>query len=377
MTEFWVSQAKHYCKICKIWVSGHAQNIKRHELTDVHLMKAREQLKEMRKKDAEQEMAVANEIKEIRRMEKAASQHDDSVWFGGQDTTPPEPPQVGPLTVGGDEEEVGERPEVVERKVKRSKVLRAPPLAGDGWELRGDVFDGCPINKQQRICARIATAMGQQRSAVSNPLPPSAATALTEANTVAVGHRTSRHASTAEVDIRSTSISVTAAQNFSSNIVEGSSRAVEVSSRSSGAVEGSSWSSSAVEGSSRADGGRLHDEGRADGKVVGVVTIGEWQEVVDPSQSAFGDVVKGIKEEGGTRSRVELPPSCDGGNLSMAALEMLADTERRPILNATDLKAEAKPVYWDKPSMQSDRGATVAFAKRTKPKLSAKRTTLR
>eukprot|EP00922_Rhytidocystis_sp_ex-Travisia-forbesii_P001389 GHVS01001918.1.p1 GENE.GHVS01001918.1~~GHVS01001918.1.p1 ORF type:complete len:420 (-),score=81.38 GHVS01001918.1:17-1276(-) len=418
MTEFWVSQAKHYCKICKIWVSGHAQNIKRHELTDIHLMKAREQLKQMRKNDMDQEIAAANEIKELRRMEKAAKQSDDSLWFGQSSKAssgdsgptgiqvrdqvgPQVEPHPTPMSESGEDLVIGlggsERSDIVEKKVKKSKVIRAPPLAGDGWELRGDVFDGCPINKQQRICARIAAAMGQRQPSSFPPvplppppsppaaLPPDAAAALAAANAAAVAIREKVGADSAACHSSFTSgnssIVKSRSSSSSSTDVEGSIVSSGIATLETDSTVKSSQNFSrgtsdncstvAGEGTRKPHNGASGSNSRG-----GAKTIGEWHEVVDPRQSAFGDVVKAIREEGDKRATIQLPGCEDGGSLSIVALEMLADTERRPILNATDLKAEAKPVYWDKPSMQSDT-ATVGFAKRTKPKPLAKRSTLR
>jgi hypothetical protein len=38
MTEFWVSNAKHYCKHCKVWMQGDKVSIKNHEVGKRHMV---------------------------------------------------------------------------------------------------------------------------------------------------------------------------------------------------------------------------------------------------------------------------------------------------------------------------------------------------
>eukprot|EP00922_Rhytidocystis_sp_ex-Travisia-forbesii_P001391 GHVS01001920.1.p1 GENE.GHVS01001920.1~~GHVS01001920.1.p1 ORF type:complete len:241 (-),score=48.03 GHVS01001920.1:17-739(-) len=216
-------------------------------------------------------------------------------------------------------------------------------------------------------------------------LPPDAAAALAAANAAAVAIREKVGADSAACHSSFTSgnssIVKSRSSSSSSTDVEGSIVSSGIATLETDSTVKSSQNFSrgtsdncstvAGEGTRKPHNGASGSNSRG-----GAKTIGEWHEVVDPRQSAFGDVVKAIREEGDKRATIQLPGCEDGGSLSIVALEMLADTERRPILNATDLKAEAKPVYWDKPSMQSDT-ATVGFAKRTKPKPLAKRSTLR
>lgn len=49
MTTFWVSQGKHWCKICKLWIQPDKQSILNHEQGKKHKEVEAEWLKETRK----------------------------------------------------------------------------------------------------------------------------------------------------------------------------------------------------------------------------------------------------------------------------------------------------------------------------------------
>eukprot|EP00013_Stygamoeba_regulata_P018596 CAMPEP_0177672564 /NCGR_PEP_ID=MMETSP0447-20121125/25416_1 /TAXON_ID=0 /ORGANISM="Stygamoeba regulata, Strain BSH-02190019" /LENGTH=50 /DNA_ID=CAMNT_0019180255 /DNA_START=15 /DNA_END=164 /DNA_ORIENTATION=- len=36
MTEYWVSSAKHYCKVCNVWMTDNKETIRRHEAAKKH-----------------------------------------------------------------------------------------------------------------------------------------------------------------------------------------------------------------------------------------------------------------------------------------------------------------------------------------------------
>ncbi|KFH03614.1 U1 zinc finger protein [Toxoplasma gondii VAND] len=73
MTERWVSQKKHYCEVCKTWLSGHTMNVKRHEMSERHIMNVRQMFKEMKHREKEREANVRLEQEEIARVEAAAA----------------------------------------------------------------------------------------------------------------------------------------------------------------------------------------------------------------------------------------------------------------------------------------------------------------
>eukprot|EP00396_MALV-II-16_sp_LP-1_P000201 gene201-34_t len=72
MTEFWVSQAKHWCKVCERWVSGHARSIKLHEDSKFHKENAKIKDREMRQRKRDQDQEEASTVAELARMERAA-----------------------------------------------------------------------------------------------------------------------------------------------------------------------------------------------------------------------------------------------------------------------------------------------------------------
>lgn len=75
MTEFWKSQGKHYCKVCKHWLgSSHQRSIDMHEKSKWHKQNVRDAERDMwakKRGDARNEKEMAAELK---RMEDAAKQ---------------------------------------------------------------------------------------------------------------------------------------------------------------------------------------------------------------------------------------------------------------------------------------------------------------
>ncbi|CAD7948360.1 unnamed protein product [Amoebophrya sp. A120] len=73
MTEYWVSTAKHYCKICKIWISGHQRNINTHNKSKWHLENERKMLKEKQEEQREKEKEEKEAKKILAQMERDAN----------------------------------------------------------------------------------------------------------------------------------------------------------------------------------------------------------------------------------------------------------------------------------------------------------------
>ena len=73
MTEFWVSNAKHYCKYCKVWMQGDRVSIRNHESGKRH----QEALLEFKKERSEAKRGAALDERELqkqlREIEKAAA----------------------------------------------------------------------------------------------------------------------------------------------------------------------------------------------------------------------------------------------------------------------------------------------------------------
>mmetsp|Transcript_5939 Transcript_5939/g.17341 ORF Transcript_5939/g.17341 Transcript_5939/m.17341 type:complete len:388 (-) Transcript_5939:112-1275(-) len=73
MTEFWVSQAKHYCKYCKVWMQGDKMSIRKHETGKRHL----EMLDEFKRTKREERMGSVKDDaelrKQLREIERAAA----------------------------------------------------------------------------------------------------------------------------------------------------------------------------------------------------------------------------------------------------------------------------------------------------------------
>ncbi|PHJ24547.1 u1 zinc finger protein [Cystoisospora suis] len=73
MTERWVSQKRHYCEVCRTWLSGHIMNVKRHEMSERHIANMRQMFKDMRNREKERLVSEEFQQKEISRIEAAAA----------------------------------------------------------------------------------------------------------------------------------------------------------------------------------------------------------------------------------------------------------------------------------------------------------------
>ena len=72
MTEYWVSQAKHWCEYCRIFIGGSKQSIAFHENGKKHKEIVAMSLKDMRKRGRERRMEKDDMDKEMAKIERAA-----------------------------------------------------------------------------------------------------------------------------------------------------------------------------------------------------------------------------------------------------------------------------------------------------------------
>jgi len=108
MTEWWVSQAKHWCTVCKVWTGGHASQIRKHKDGRGHQeaeaqflkdSKQREKNKNAEEKDILRQLAqiekdAAAAMAKETRAEAAAGQAAGQGPQGGLGSVPP-PPKGG------------------------------------------------------------------------------------------------------------------------------------------------------------------------------------------------------------------------------------------------------------------------------------------
>eukprot|EP00002_Diphylleia_rotans_P026168 TRINITY_DN5205_c0_g2_i4.p1 TRINITY_DN5205_c0_g2~~TRINITY_DN5205_c0_g2_i4.p1 ORF type:complete len:276 (+),score=68.94 TRINITY_DN5205_c0_g2_i4:51-878(+) len=74
MTEYWVSQAKYFCKHCKVWMSDNKHVRQLHENGSNHKFNVRTSLKEAHRKVRDEETAKRDFEKELKEIEHAALQ---------------------------------------------------------------------------------------------------------------------------------------------------------------------------------------------------------------------------------------------------------------------------------------------------------------
>ncbi|KAK1445056.1 WW domain-binding protein 4 like protein [Babesia gibsoni] len=68
MTDYWVSSKKHYCDVCKCWISGTTLNIKNHESSARHISSLRKKLIDSHRKQVEKQQQDEFEKAELARL---------------------------------------------------------------------------------------------------------------------------------------------------------------------------------------------------------------------------------------------------------------------------------------------------------------------
>ena len=72
MTEFWVSEARHWCEFCRCWTAGNKSSIGFHENGKRHKEAVEQALKDMRKRGRERRVEESDLEKELAKIEKSA-----------------------------------------------------------------------------------------------------------------------------------------------------------------------------------------------------------------------------------------------------------------------------------------------------------------
>mmetsp|Transcript_61908 Transcript_61908/g.110050 ORF Transcript_61908/g.110050 Transcript_61908/m.110050 type:complete len:300 (+) Transcript_61908:3-902(+) len=72
MTEWWVSQKKHFCTYCKVYTGGHLWQIRKHEEGRMHLEKKELYLKNCRQREKDREREEEDVKKQLEAIEEAA-----------------------------------------------------------------------------------------------------------------------------------------------------------------------------------------------------------------------------------------------------------------------------------------------------------------
>jgi len=81
-----VSQAKHWCRACKVWTGGHASQIKKHNDGVKHIENEKAQLIKMKQDEQSKKKEEQDVLKQLAEIERAAQAAMDA-QFGGQAQT--------------------------------------------------------------------------------------------------------------------------------------------------------------------------------------------------------------------------------------------------------------------------------------------------
>jgi len=67
-----VSQARHWCQVCKVWTGGHKSQILKHESGRGHIEQEEKMLKEMRQREKEKKAADKDVLAQLEEIDRAA-----------------------------------------------------------------------------------------------------------------------------------------------------------------------------------------------------------------------------------------------------------------------------------------------------------------
>lgn len=73
MTEWWVSQAKNWCKVCKVWTGGHKSQILKHEGGRMHAENEERMLKDAREREKSRVSEAKDVLSQLAAIEAAAA----------------------------------------------------------------------------------------------------------------------------------------------------------------------------------------------------------------------------------------------------------------------------------------------------------------
>jgi WW domain-binding protein 4 len=87
MSEYWVSQAKHYCKICNVWIADNKPSRQFHENGAKHKEKVETQMRNKRDEKLHGARSEAELRKQLAEIDKAAKEaiQGDRAEAHGQD----------------------------------------------------------------------------------------------------------------------------------------------------------------------------------------------------------------------------------------------------------------------------------------------------
>eukprot|EP00930_Biecheleria_cincta_P048105 TRINITY_DN33467_c0_g1_i1.p1 TRINITY_DN33467_c0_g1~~TRINITY_DN33467_c0_g1_i1.p1 ORF type:complete len:329 (-),score=85.05 TRINITY_DN33467_c0_g1_i1:38-1024(-) len=151
MTEWWVSQKKHFCEYCKVWTGGHLWQIRKHEEGRMHNEKKELYLKNSRQRLKDKEREEEDVKRQLEEIEKAA--------HAAMGSTPPVPPPVAASKEREDRAvsstlvppslEVAKEKEAIQQTTDKAKRKRKEPGVGcdDGGAAgatAGPVWPGAP-----------------------------------------------------------------------------------------------------------------------------------------------------------------------------------------------------------------------------------------
>eukprot|EP00928_Gymnodinium_smaydae_P055159 TRINITY_DN38757_c0_g1_i1.p1 TRINITY_DN38757_c0_g1~~TRINITY_DN38757_c0_g1_i1.p1 ORF type:complete len:411 (+),score=87.44 TRINITY_DN38757_c0_g1_i1:114-1235(+) len=145
MTEWWVSQAKHWCKVCKVWTGGHKSQILKHEGGRGHIENEQKMLKSMRERETGRvadEKDLKRQLEEIERkaMAAMAAQPASAASSGASHSSGPGSGLSMSLgdTIAAEKRAIQEKVEAA----KRRKTEAAPDGAASAWTRHTDPNSG-------------------------------------------------------------------------------------------------------------------------------------------------------------------------------------------------------------------------------------------
>ena len=129
MTEYWVSQARHWCEFCRIWTAGNKSSIAFHESGKKHKEMVELSLREMRKRGRERKVEQNELERELAKIERSAMRDHIQQDLAGK------PLSTAAASVQGISDHRASRLAQLEAQISSDRLKRATEAATAGVEL--------------------------------------------------------------------------------------------------------------------------------------------------------------------------------------------------------------------------------------------------
>jgi len=139
MTEWWVSQKKHWCDLCKVWTGSHLWQIQKHKDGRMHIEHEEKMLKDAREREIKRNKEKKDVLDQLAQIERAAAA---AMAGGGAQASSAAQGAAGPTAPAAATRQA--EMAVIAQTVEEAKRRRIDAAAAAASSPGPDVHPGCP-----------------------------------------------------------------------------------------------------------------------------------------------------------------------------------------------------------------------------------------